>query len=257
VSGDTAQERIQALVERLDHYDRSQLYYQVIEIAGEQTYLRHGVVLHPGDVVLDVGANVGVAAAFFADHCQAGAVHCFEPVAPLRDLLRKNLARLEACVVHEYGLWSETTSAEITYYPKSAAMSGLYADPDRDQALARAVLLNFGFSTQEADARVHGRYETQTLECELRTLSSVLCDQSIARVDLLKIDVEQAEMEVLRGVEESDWPKITQVVIEVHDEHGRGAEISRNLIRRGFRVEIDQDRPMRGTPVRMLYATRP
>jgi FkbM family methyltransferase len=257
VLGATAQERIRALVERLDHYDRSQLHYQVVEIAGEQTYLRHGVALRPGDVVLDVGANVGVAAAFFADHCQAGAVHCFEPVAPLRRLLRKNLAGLEACTVHEFGLWSEAKSAEITYYPKSAAMSGLYADPGRDQALARAVLLNVGLSAQEADARLDGRYEAQTLRCELRTLSSVLREESIVRVDLLKIDVERAEIEVLRGVEESDWPRIAQVVIEVHDEHGRGDEISEDLVGRGFRVVIDQDRPMRGTPVRMLYASRP
>jgi FkbM family methyltransferase len=256
VLGTTAQERIQALVERLDHYDRSQLYYQVTEIAGEQTYLRHGVALNPGDVVLDVGANVGVAAAFFADHCQAGAVHCFEPVAPLCRLLRRNLAGLDACTVHEFGLWSAAKTSEITFYPQSAAMSGLYADPDRDQALARKVLLNVGFSGEEADARLDGRYEAETLECELRTMSSVLRDESIARVDLLKIDVERAEMEVLRGVEESDWPRIAQVVIEVHDEHGRGAEISRALTRRGFRVVIDQDRPMRGTPVRMLYATR-
>jgi hypothetical protein len=37
------------------------------------------------------------------------------------------------------------------------------------------------------------------------------------RVDLLKIDVERAELEVLNGIEQSDWSKIKQVVMEVHD----------------------------------------
>jgi hypothetical protein len=38
----------------LRHPDPSQLFFQVAEIAGEQTYLRHGVSVDPGDVILDV-----------------------------------------------------------------------------------------------------------------------------------------------------------------------------------------------------------
>jgi 31-O-methyltransferase len=247
---------MQALISRLSHYDRSQLQFQVMEIAGEETYLRHGVTVGEGDVVLDVGANVGVAAAFFASQCGAGSVHSFEPVPPLFKLLRENVADLPACVVHEYGLSSASGRAPIVFYPKSAAMSGLYADPERDQAMARTVLANFGFSPAEVEERLAGRYEAQTLSCELRTLSSVLREQSITRIDLLKIDVERAEVDVLRGIEESDWPKIQQVVIEVHDEHGRGAVIRRLLTAHGFHVESAQDSAMQGTSVRLLYATR-
>ena len=51
----------------LDHPDPSQLLFQLKEIFDDRCYLHHGVALEPGAVVLDVGANVGVAAVFFAE----------------------------------------------------------------------------------------------------------------------------------------------------------------------------------------------
>jgi len=252
----TAEERIRALASLLHHPDPSQLVFQVAEIAGERTYLRHGLDVGKDSVVLDVGANVGVAAAFFAAQCGARLVHCFEPVAPLCDLLRENVGPLSACVVHEYGLSSAPGHAHITYYPHAAAMSGLYADPERDRELARAVLLAAGFSDREAEERLHGLYEAQELTCDLRTVSWFLRESQLDRVDLLKIDVERAELDVLAGIEEPDWAKIEQVVIEVHDEQGRCAHIARELSGRAFHVTVDQDAAMRGTSIRMLYATR-
>jgi FkbM family methyltransferase len=240
----------------LRHYDPSQLWFQLQEIVEERTYLRHGVRAREGDVIFDVGANVGVAAVFFALKCRAGLVHSFEPVAPLYELLRENVAPFPVCVPHGYGLSSAAGEVSITYYPAAAAMSGLFADPDADRAHVRTVLLNRGLSEEEAEESLDGRYEAETLTCELRTLSSVLRETGLDRVDLLKIDVERSEMEVLRGLGDEDWPLIRQVVVEVHGEDTRG-QIAKELDRRGFRVVIEQEPVMRGTDVQVAYATRP
>jgi hypothetical protein len=64
----------------LEHPDPPRLWYQLEEIVESRIYLQEGVEVRPGDVVLDIGANIRVAAAFFAAECRAGAVHCFEPV---------------------------------------------------------------------------------------------------------------------------------------------------------------------------------
>jgi FkbM family methyltransferase len=244
------------LGEVLHHYDRSQLWFQLAEIVDDRAYLQHGIEVAPGAVVFDVGANVGVAAAFFASHCRAGLVHCFEPVAPLAELLRRNLHDFEACVVHDYGLSAADGEAEITYYPGAAAMSGLYADPAEDRALVRTCLLNSGMSEAEVAAELAGRYRPLTLPCTLRTVSTVIREQTLERIDLLKIDVEKAELDVLAGIEDEDWARIGQVVAEVHDERGRGAEIEAILRGRGFAVTTDQEAAMRGTAVRMVYASR-
>uniref|UniRef100_A0A7S0R318 Methyltransferase FkbM domain-containing protein n=1 Tax=Chlamydomonas leiostraca TaxID=1034604 RepID=A0A7S0R318_9CHLO len=51
----------------------------------------------------------------------------------------------------------------------------------------------------------------------LTTVSSVIEEQQLTRVDLLKVDVERAELDVLRGIELRHWPLIRQVAVEVHD----------------------------------------
>ncbi len=253
---DAAQRRVDTLVELLRHPDPSQLLFQINEIARDETYLRHGVRISEGDVVLDVGANVGVAAAYFALVRGAGLVHCFEPVPPVFQLLHENVGHLEACVLHELALGDRVGRAGLTYYPAADAMSGLYADPGRDRELVRTVLVNRGVSPEEAVERLAGRFEPQMFSCELRTLSSILQEEQLASVDLVKIDVERAEPEVLAGLEESDWPRIKQMVIEVHDEDGRADAIAELLATQGFDVANDQEEAMCGTSVRMLYAVR-
>lgn len=168
------------------------------------------------------------------------------------ELLRRNVGDLPACVVHELGLSSMPGRAEITYYPGAAAMSSLYADPQRDEALVRTVLANLGI--EHAGERLAGAYEAETLTCELTTLSSFLSESGLERVDLLKIDVERAELDVLDGIAEADWPRIAQVVAEAHD---TGEEFAARLRSRGFEVTLDQEDAMRGTGVRVAYATRP
>jgi 31-O-methyltransferase len=247
---------IEALGRALDHPDRAELLYQLAEIVGERTYLRHGIEVPPGAVVMDVGANVGVAAAFFAGVCKAATVHSFEPVAPLFDFLARNLSPYEACVVHPFGLSESSGRAVITYYARAPGMSGLYAEPDADRDLVRTCMTNLGVPAADAERELANRYEPTRMECELRTLSSVIADEHLDRIDLLKIDVEKAELDVVRGIDDADWPAIAQVAAEVHDINGQLAEFTRLVEERGFTVAIDQDPIMRGTPVHMVYARR-
>ena len=42
-----------------------------------------------------------------------------------------------------------------------------------------------------------------------------MAQENIECIDLLKINVEKSELDVLLGIEESDWQKIKQIVLEV------------------------------------------
>ena len=50
------------------------------------------------------------------------------------------------------------------------------------------------------DELVQARLETEQYRCQLRTLSDVVREEGVERIDLLKIDVENAEYEVLMGI---------------------------------------------------------
>ncbi len=240
----------------LRHPDPPELWFELLEIVERRTYLQHGVEVSEGDVVLDAGANVGVAAAFFALECRAGTVHSFEPVEPIFELLRENLRDFPACVVHRYGLSSTSGPSQITYYPEDWAISGLYADPEADRATVRAAHLNMGISEAESNDLLRDRFKTEVLTCELRTLSDALESESIDRVDLLKLDVEKAELDVLAGINDDDWRLIRQIAAELHLDADRTAEVVATLEERGFMVTLAQDPIMAGTQVRMLYAVR-
>lgn len=59
---------------------------------------------------------------------------------------------------------------------------------------------------------------------QLTTVSALLRRPELGLgngVDLLKVDVERAELAVLRGVDAADWPRIRQVSMEVHDVDGQ------------------------------------
>jgi FkbM family methyltransferase len=171
-------------------------------------------------------------------------------------VLRDNLERFPGCVAHNVGLSSSAGAADLTYYPRAAAMSGLHADPEQDRDLVHHVLVNRGASESEATARLVGSFEPEVVRCELTTVSRAIHDLAIARVDLLKVDVEKAELEVLEGIEDADWPKVRQVAMESHDAGGRAAAAAALLRGRGFSVTVEQDPTLRETGLRMVYAIR-
>ena len=87
----------------------------------------------------------------------------------------------------------------------------------------------------------------------MRTLSGLLREQRIERVDLLKLDAEQCELEVLAGLDEEDWSRIRQAVVEVHDEASVPL-VEEQFLTRGFRVTIDVNEHF--PQMSLLYAVR-
>lgn len=55
--------------------------------------------------------------------------------------------------------------------------------------------------------------DAQTEDCSMCTVSDLIREHALARIDLLKIDVEGAELDVLRGITPEHWGLIRQVRI--------------------------------------------
>jgi hypothetical protein len=93
--------------------------------------------------------------------------------------------------------------------------------------------------------RGHFHVSTQ-MECPVRTLSEVLAESHVERIDLLKLDVEAAESDVLAGLEPRDWPLVRQIVLEVHGGADNAKKVCSLLRDRGFRIvcEADPVRPL-------------
>ena len=96
----------------------------------------------------------------------------------------------------------------------------------------------------------------RTSVCQVQTVSQIMRAQGLASLDLLKVDVERAELEVLQGVEAADWPRIAQVTGEVHDWQGRKQRVERLLRAHFGHVVVQQSPDLRGSSLYSVYCTR-
>jgi len=242
------------------------------EIFKDRIYLKYGIRLAPGACVLDVGANIGLFTLFVTQYCPDARIYAFEPLQPVYDKLAINAARYSAATkVFAYGLSDREKIETFAYYPRYTAKSGVsaYADAADEVEVVKTFLRNqqqhgvreAGSLIEVEDELLSHLFESESHECSLRRLSDVIREEGIEQIDLLKVDVQRAELDVLKGLEAADWPKIQQLVMEVHDGQqkatgGRIGEITGMLEERGFEVLVEQDEYLVGTDRYNLYAAR-
>lgn len=162
------------------------------------------------------------------------------------------------------GLSRRSGSAELTFYPHSSGMSSFYPDEREEKAALRTLIHNeLARGRAEVaellpyeDELVEERLRRETWSCPLRTLSEVIREQEVERIDLLKIDVEKSELDVLDGLAGDDWGKVEQAVVEVHDRGTQLHEVASRFRARGFEVALEQDDLYRGSDRHNLYALR-
>src|SRR5262249_37123375 len=130
-----------------------------------------------------------------------------------------------------------------------------YADVAVDQKATSTFLSNYTRqSLEQTDELLAGKFETQTYQCRLKTISQVISEQHIERIDLLKIDVERSELDVLEGIAEDDWPRIKQIVVEVDAAEGRLDCVVKLLQDHGYEFEIEQSELLKHTSLYKLFA---
>lgn len=233
-------------------------FYQ--ELFLDRMYLRNGVDLRDGDVVFDVGANIGMFALCAHDTAKVS-VYAFEPSPEVADVLAVNMALHGVrAKVFRFGLSDRARRAALTYYPASTGMSSLYGDAADERSVLGTIIGN-QFRNHGAEPDIgewlDERLRDEVRDCELRTLGQVLAEQAVERVDLLKVVVQKSEWDVLAGLREQDWPRIGQLVIETYDIDHRVDTIRDALTRRGYQVVVDQAPLFQGANVYLIYAVRP
>ena len=254
-----------AVVQQNKH--ETDFFYQ--QIFEDQTNFKHGISLHDGACVFDVGANIGFFTLFVQQIWQQVRVYAFEPIPAIFETLQANTslygssngadARLFQC-----GLAEASKEVEFTFYPNSTSQSGRYGDESDERAVLRSIIANVkpengngGEQTdQYLDALVESRVSGEKIVCQLRTLSEIISEENIECIDLLKIDVEKSEADVLAGIAVDDWQKIRQIVIEAHDVDGQLGRLTQLLSDHGYSVIAEQDEYLNGSSLFNVYATR-
>jgi len=165
--------------------------------------------VRPGDVCLDVGANIGVVTLQLARQVgPAGIVHAFEPLPTARDRLRQHVERNKftgIASIHAVALTDR--SGEATFHFAS--------DEEENQGMGSLV------STVNQVARF-----TQTVA--LSTLDEFA--RELQRIDLIKVDVQGSEVALLEGGRQTLQRLAPDLLLEVsHEDLRQGGTSSRAL----------------------------
>ncbi|HEY6806346.1 MAG TPA: amino acid adenylation domain-containing protein [Pyrinomonadaceae bacterium] len=229
------------------------------EIFTDQTYLKH-VDLPADAVIFDVGANIGLFTLFAGQASNEVTVYAFEPLPPLFKVLEAN-ARLHRVNAKLFpcGLAQEARTEQFTFYPHCTILSGRFANQQEESTVLKSYMLNDD-DAQIGDDMVSEllseRLSSEQFDCELRTISDVIAEHAIERIDLLKIDVEKSELDVIAGIKDHDWKKIRQLIVEVHDRDGRLDQVRNLLEQHGYQITIEQDSFLKQTELYNVYAVR-
>ncbi|MCA1621776.1 MAG: FkbM family methyltransferase [Acidobacteria bacterium] len=171
---------------------------------GEQGAMRR--VVRRGDVVFDIGANVGLHTVLLSSLAgPEGRAFAFEPNRELHPALVRTVAGLGNTVLLHYAL-SDRTETSALFVPLDHSMASL-------------------------SDWTKGKFEVEAHEvtCELRRMDDLVAPGELPAPDFIKCDVEGAELTVFQGgrdtLDREDAPFIL-FEANVHAARGFGLDIS-------------------------------
>lgn len=221
--------------------DRHGLTYLLYPDQSPGIYLRYGgnyevdesefclSYVQEGMTVVDVGANIGLYTLLFGMRVGAhGAVHSFEAESLNFNRLRQNvrLNEMDQVRANHLGVFSSSGTIDLNVYPERFAAwhtigSPQLPDPDDPSRIVRPIKVE---------------------QVQAVSLDDYCAENSIQRIDLLKVDVEGAEMDVLLGCEQLiAEDRIGCILFEASRPQIEGMgrqpdEVFKHLIERRFRI---------------------
>ncbi len=134
-------------------------------------------IVRPGDTVLDLGANTGQYTCLFCALAgPTGTVHAFEPIPPTFAMLQKNAA---------------AHSGECSVFLNNLAAGD-------SEGIIKMFVADGRFT--EASMVSHSpQSQTANYDCRVTTIDRYIKEKNIGKVDIIKCDLEGAELLAMKG----------------------------------------------------------
>ncbi|MDR2474930.1 MAG: FkbM family methyltransferase [Bacteroidales bacterium] len=142
-------------------------------------------------LIIDAGANIGLASVFFKNAYPDAAIIAIEPDSGNFDMLKKNTAHYNAIFLEKAGLWNRETNIVV------------------DDIFG---LGEHGLIVKENDVPTENSLRAVTIDTVLKKYGF-----ENQRIDILKIDVETSEKYIFASNYETWLSKAKVIFVELHD----------------------------------------
>ena len=139
------------------------------------------------DVVIDVGAHIGLFVLYASQFCKNGKIFCFEPIKENYNLLLDNISLNNIKNIFPYNI-------AVT---KKTSIAKIFLNEDESGHSMYVKNKNF-------------------VEINSKSLFDIFTENDIKECDFLKIDCEGAEYEIIESLPSDFFVKIKKMVIEYH-----------------------------------------
>jgi len=194
------------------------LLEMTMEMFITNVYTPPDLTIEANDVVVDIGANIGVFAIYAAGKTQ-NTIYAFEPFLENVEFLKKN-TDVNDC---------RNIVIDCLALSDKSAIGKLYISE------ISAGHLMFDHNVK---GKLHDYIEVQT-----KTLEDIMRDHSIDKIDFLKLDCEGSEGQILKAASSNCLGKIAKIAMEFHDNVSllKHDEIKKLLEDHGFSCSLNWD----------------
>ena len=167
------------------------------------------------EYILDLGANIGLAAIYFAGRYADAKIVSVEPNAANCAVLEANIAGLRHAHAVQAAVWPEAGKLRLVTEDDDGKAFGFW-----------------GTQTRPVEQQVSGGNDL----VDAVTINQLVDRHGFPRIDLLKVDIEGAELELFSSNVEQWLHMVENVVVETHDRFkpGSKAAVQSALIGAGF-----------------------
>jgi FkbM family methyltransferase len=150
-------------------------------------YDKHGFKIQKNDVVIDIGAHIGIFSLYASQNCTNGKILCYEPSIENYQLLQHNISENKVNNIFPNNSVVSNTTGTVKFYINTDNTANSMYD-----------------STSES------------IQVKSQTLKNIFDSNNLNVCDYLKLDCEGAEYDIIESLPDEYFKKIKQIYIEYH-----------------------------------------
>jgi len=162
-------------------------FYVLTNVWLLEEYNSKKIQIRKDDIIIDIGAHIGLFTIYVSQFCTNGRIYCYEPIKENYDLLAYNieLNNIKNTIIFQKAV-TDKSSVVRMFLNQDAAAHSVFTESD------------------------------EYVDIESVSLKDIFDSNEIKKCDLLKLDCEGSEYIILNSLPDSYFEYIKKIVMEYH-----------------------------------------